>query len=518
MADGELFENEVFDVEKDLPDFLITVLDKVEYICHSTFDQEAAEAHAVVIDKSIALIRSIEDCCDVDSQDKVYLDSVSTAFANVLSSLSHHIAICRLTPTTVANINTSKTNKASLTAGRPSYNISAEILEELRGLGFTWTKIGEMLGVSRWTISRRVAANGLQDMSGFNQLSDVELDKLVKDFISNHGTATGQGYVAGYIKSLGLRVQRRRIRESMARVDPQNTALRWGIVVSRRTYQVPWPNSLWHLDGHHSLIRWKLVIHGCIDGFSRRIMFLRCSNNNLAETVLELFLDAVNRDDELWPSRIRVDKGVENVLVCDAMVQARGEGRGSFIAGPSTHNQRIERLWRDVFRCVCHIYYYTFYAMESTGILNPDDPIHLFTLHLIFVPRINKSLDEFLQAFNNHRVSTEGNWTPYQMWTNGMMHAGNPLAVQGQLDELETGDLEMYGYDAQGPSSVGKDNNVVVQPVELDHQNLIASHVLATLNPLRQSCEMGIDVFTQALELILHKMEDLDNYNIDTSA
>ena len=73
-------------------------------------------------------------------------------------------------------------------------------------------------------------------------------------------------------------------------------------------------------------------------------MFLRCNSNSRAETVLNLFLDAINRDGNLWPSRIRVDKGVENVLVCDAMVQARGEGRGSFIAGPSTHNQRIERL------------------------------------------------------------------------------------------------------------------------------------------------------------------------------
>ena len=73
-------------------------------------------------------------------------------------------------------------------------------------------------------------------------------------------------------------------------------------------------------------------------------MFLRCNSNNRAETVLNLFLDAINRDGNLWPSRIRVDKSVENVLVCDAMVQARGEGRGSFIAGPSTHNQRIERL------------------------------------------------------------------------------------------------------------------------------------------------------------------------------
>ena len=59
-------------------------------------------------------------------------------------------------------------------------------------------------------------------------------------------------------------------------------------------------------------------------------MFLRCNLNNLAETVLVLFLDAIKYDGHLWPSRIRVNKGVENVLVCDAMIQARGEGRGSW--------------------------------------------------------------------------------------------------------------------------------------------------------------------------------------------
>ena len=63
-----------------------------------------------------------------------------------------------------------------------------------------------------------------------------------------------------------------------------------------------------------------------IDGFSRRIIFLQCSSNNLSNTVLSLFLDAIETDGGLWPSRIRVDKGVENVLVCDAMVEARGEG------------------------------------------------------------------------------------------------------------------------------------------------------------------------------------------------
>ena len=86
--------------------------------------------------------------------------------------------------------------------------------------------------------------------------------------------------------------------------------------------------------------------------------------------MLNLFLSAIEEDGGIWPSRIRVDHGVENVLVCEAMVENRGAGRASFIAGPSTHNQRIERLWRDVFRGVCHYYYYIFYGMEDSGILD----------------------------------------------------------------------------------------------------------------------------------------------------
>ena len=275
-------------------------------------------------------------------------------------------------------------------------------------------------------------------------------------------------------------------------------------------YQVPWPNSLWHLDGHHALIRWKMVIHGCMDGYSRRIMFLRCSANNLAETVLELFLDAVRMDGNLWPSRIRVDNGVENVLVCDAMIQARGEGRRvALLRDLPLTNQRIERLWRDVFRCVCHLYYYIFYAMESTGILDTDNPIHLFTLHLIFIPRINKALDEFREAFNHHKVRTERNRSPNQMWLDGMFHPDNPLA-HADLDE-EPYDLEMYGHDPHGPSSAASDSNVVVQPVHLPHDDLLTSFVLETIDPLQQSDEMGVDIYTEALELVVLKIEELTN-------
>jgi len=148
--------------------------------------------------------------------------------------------------------------------------------------------------------------------------------------------------MSGYFRSLGFHVQRSRIREALNIVDPHNSVLRWGTVVSRRKYFVKWPNSLWHIDGHHSLIRWKFVVHGCCDGKSRKIMFLECSANNLSETVLKLFKRAISENAGLWPSRIRVDYGV--VLICDEMVDHCGEDRRIFSAGSSTSNQHIERL------------------------------------------------------------------------------------------------------------------------------------------------------------------------------
>ena len=382
--------------------------------------------------------------------------------------------------------------------GRPKIHIPCEMLEDLRGIGFSWSKIAKVFSVSRWTVSRRVKEYDLDELQGFSDISDSELDNIIANYVSHHGRTVGQVYIAGYLQSVGLRIQRHRVRGSLVRLDPENRALRWGCVISRRVYHVPWPNSLWHLDGHHSLIRWGLVIHGCIDGFSRRIIFLKCSNNNYATSVQELFLKAVEADGGLWPSRVRVDRGVENVLVCETMVSRRGEGRGSFIAGPSTRNQRIERLWREVFRCVAHFFYYLFYALEQTRLLDVNNNLHLFILHFVFLPRINFSLKEFMMTFNDHKIRTAGNWSPNQMWINGMMNPENPLS-HGELDN-DPEDLCVYGEDPEGPSPFENSyNNVVVSPINIDNSALVESVVLEAVDPLEQSDEMGIDIYEKAL-------------------
>ena len=167
--------------------------------------------------------------------------------------------------------------------------------------------------------------------------------------------------------------------------------------IARRVYSVPSSNYLWHIDGLHCLIRWKIVINGGIDGFSRRIVYLRILHP-ITEQIqfFCLFYGAVLECG--WPSRVRSDKGGENLEVARATISVRGTGRKSHITGSSVYNQRIERLWRDTFRCVGQLYYAPFYDMEDCNLLDEDCEKDIFALHYVFLPRINNQLHQFVSA------------------------------------------------------------------------------------------------------------------------
>jgi hypothetical protein len=111
---------------------------------------------------------------------------------------------------------------------------------------------------------------------------------------------------------LYLLVTRERLRASIRRIDPAGRiARRPSERTPHRVYNVGGPNHLWHFDGNHKLIAWRIVIHGCIDGFTRRFIYLQARDNNKATTVLDIFEKAVT--DHGWPHRARSDRGGENV-------------------------------------------------------------------------------------------------------------------------------------------------------------------------------------------------------------
>lgn len=472
------------------------------------FDEEEILSQLLNIEQILILLNHIStQTADlaISDEDRSELMKISDVFNNLRTNLVK-LQINKssnATAFTILEVSTQGNGRPD----RPKILIRLDVLEELRGLGFSWEKISKILNVSGWTVMRRVNENNLQNLQRFTEMSDEEVDSIVREYIDRHGPTTGEPFMSVFFRSKGIIIQRRRVRESLNRVDPKNTITRWGSLIKRRSYFVPWPNSLWHLDGHHSLIRWKFVIHGCIDGKSRKIMFLHCSSNNLADTVKTLFLNAIRENGNLWPSRIRVDYGVENVLVCDEMVNHRGPDRNSFIAGPSTRNQRIERLWRDVFRCVSAAFYYTFYAMEQTGVLDLDNELHLFVLHHVFLKRINSSLSEFKALYNDHRLSTEKNWTPNQIWHNGMLNPNNPLSFPDGLDE-NIGDAEYFGEDPTAPFPYSTENNVTIEPLNIDNQRELAELIDNRLDVNRPSSEM--DVYIETLEFLKEQFNDLE--------
>ena len=108
------------------------------------------------------------------------------------------------------------------------------------------------------------------------------------------------------------------------------------------------------------------------------------------------------------PSRIRSDKDKENVLVAEYMIEKRGSERGSMITGTSSHNQRIERLWRDV--------------LEDNELLDPFNEIDIAAPHYISIPIINNKLDAWRHAWSKHRI-----WTiktsPIRLWVSRQMNS-----------------------------------------------------------------------------------------------
>lgn len=139
--------------------------------------------------------------------------------------------------------------------GRPSFVVSPEQLSFLIENGFSVPQIADMVGVSVRTVRRGMTEFGLSIRAQYSTIIDSELDGIVRE-IQTQFPMCGNRQMAGHLLSRGCRVQQSRIRESQRRVDPDGAIIRRLYVLNRRQYSVPSPRSLYHIDGHHKLIRY----------------------------------------------------------------------------------------------------------------------------------------------------------------------------------------------------------------------------------------------------------------------
>ena len=97
----------------------------------------------------------------------------------------------------------------------------------------------------------------------YSALSNANLDILTKRW-QEERPESGIRYLVGFLHRHRLQIQ-------MWRVDNVGQALQQRQLIFCHKYTVKQPDALWHVDGHHKLIHWGVVIHGMVDGYSQMV-------------------------------------------------------------------------------------------------------------------------------------------------------------------------------------------------------------------------------------------------------
>jgi len=182
-------------------------------------------------------------------------------------------------PQPIGPVHTTITRKR----GRPRKSVDPKILHDAfqKGRRISTTLLANVLGISRKTLQAR--KKELEIDSSFDTISDADLDNLVQIY-HKENPAGGRSYIMGHLRAThALRIQRQRVVDAINRVDKlgQGMRQRVGKQKLRRVYSVPRPNALWHIDGHHKLIAWGIVLHGAADGYTHKVGVLYYVDPNL---------------------------------------------------------------------------------------------------------------------------------------------------------------------------------------------------------------------------------------------
>ena len=274
---------------------------------------------------------------------------------------------------------------------------------------------GKIISISH--LKRILRRRGLRRRPRRN--AQVPLEETVRGIlriIENSGQCLGYRTVWKRLLSDGFTVTRKTVMELMPLVDPEGVERRRRRRLLRRQYCSPGPNFMWHLDGYDKLKPYGFAIHGAIDGFSRRIMWLEVGpSNNDPSIVASYFLDAVKQIGGC-PHTCRCDLGNENPRVQElqTLFHVLDDTNNSdietcFIYGKSTANQRIEAWWSILRRHAADWWIAFFKDLRDANLFNEADPIHVECIRYCFMDVLQDELNQVAIQWNQHRIQVKKN-------------------------------------------------------------------------------------------------------------
>ncbi|XP_062600142.1 uncharacterized protein LOC134261754 [Saccostrea cucullata] len=231
-------------------------------------------------------------------------------------------------------------------------------------------------------------------------------------FVMEQIEGSGQlyGYKLLHLKCIknGFVVNQETIRFLLQIVDQDGVETRQRNRLQRRNYFGCGPDFTWHVDSYDKLKPYGFCINGCIDGFSRKIIWLEVyTSNNNPNLIASYYVNAV-KCRQGCPKRLRLDRGTENSSIAQMEMFFRYEDddddlTNCVIFGSSNHNQRIESWW-GYFRKHCGQYWMnTFQKLRDEGNFTCDF-VDKSILQFCFMQTIQDEINEVVEIWNTHRI------------------------------------------------------------------------------------------------------------------
>lgn len=277
---------------------------------------------------------------------------------------------------------------------------SSNLIEQYFRLGFSHKEILSFLSLRHnIQISHRSLKRILRRRRLYRRKYFTDLE-VILSFLQEEVQKSPQlhGYRWMHLRCLqqGFTVTQNAIRLTLKEVDPHGVDIRKRRRLRRRAYFNRGPNFLWHLDSYDKLKPYGICINGCIDGFSRYIIWLKAGlTNNNPKVIASYYYEAITLLKG-YPRTIRADCGTENGHVESMqrfLKEMRDTNSPAFIYGRSTGNQRIESWWSQLRQHNAQFWINLFEKLKADGYY---DGLHLDKSVLQFC------FMDLIQVINNY--------------------------------------------------------------------------------------------------------------------
>ena len=281
------------------------------------------------------------------------------------------------------------------------------LLESLFYKGYEYEEILYMLrNQHNITISLSTLKRKLRQYNLHRNGVEFDLPVLrnaIVEILDGPGCSVGYRSVWHALQRKGIRVSRSVVEEIVRKLDPDGVEARKAHRLRRGQYICPGPNKVWRADGYDKIKPFGFPIHGCIDGYSRKVLWLYVTrSNNLPDNMAAYYLDAV-REHGGCPLELYTDLGTENGIMAGIHSFFR-EDPDSHKYVPSPRNQRIEGWWSFFNKNWASWWVSFFKDMADAGDLNMVDPLHRECLWFCFAKVLQVELDTVKGNWNTHYI------------------------------------------------------------------------------------------------------------------